>query len=312
MSNVRPPDRERAQELRSQLDTYETAVGQLPGLKSRTHGDTLIARLLESDRRNRYFELVRGRQQPPGVADPQNGGFDPHRAAIYHLGHGSFDEAGWLVFLSVHFGKHLRAEWRYARDVYGSLGGTPWEWSRVSSDVGSFRTWLEASQGALLAGPGPRGFGNHRKYQSLNAWGPSGTGEAVAGYVAAVAAAGGHTGFLTLEPLESSHDAFERIYQTLRAVPSFGRLASFDYVNHARNLGLTKAVPGKAYLKDASGPLRGARLLFAGSPTAGIGPGQLETRLAELNIYLQLGFDVLEDSLCNWQKSPTAFRRFRG
>lgn len=271
-----------------------------------------MARFIESERRNRYFELIGRRTQSAEVANPWNAGFDPHRAAIHHRNAGSFEEACWLTFLSVHFGRHRRAEWRYVRDVYGRLGDGLWDWASVSLGVHAFREWLNDSQDALCSGVGPRGFGNHRKYQSLDAWSPSGTGAAVEGYVASVCAAGTHRDFLAARRGESPEATFDRTYRALRTIPSFGRLAAFDYVNHARNLGLSIAVPGMAYLQGASGPVKGARLLFAGSATARMGIEHLESLLAELERYVDVGYDVLEDSLCNWQKNPQSFTRFRG
>ena len=38
----------------------------------------------------------------------------------------------------------------------------------------------------------------------------------------------------------------------------------------------------------------------------------LEAALTPLRAELNVGFDVLEDALCNWQKSPDEFKPFRG
>jgi hypothetical protein len=77
-------------------------------------------------------------------------------------------------------------------------------------------------------------------------------------------------------------------------------------------LGLAPIVPGSAYLSGATGPLRGARLLFGGSVSAEISAKELESYLVDLDSQLAVGMQVLEDSLCNWQKSPTKFISFRG
>jgi Alpha-glutamyl/putrescinyl thymine pyrophosphorylase clade 3 len=99
----------------------------------------------------------------------------------------------------------------------------------------------------------------------------------------------------------------------MKSVVSFGRTARFDYLTMIGKLGLASIEPGFAYMGGATGPLRGARLLFFGSATAGgVTPRQLDAWLAELDAYLGVGMQVLEDSLCNWQKSPGRFLRFRG
>jgi hypothetical protein len=38
----------------------------------------------------------------------------------------------------------------------------------------------------------------------------------------------------------------------------------------------------------------------------------LEEWLVQLGAGLGVGMQVLEDALCNWQKSPVQFKRFRG
>ena len=61
----------------------------------------------------------------------------------------------------------------------------------------------------------------------------------------------------------------------------------------------------------ATGPLSGARLLL-GAAGAQATPKQVELIIDGLDDYLHVGKQVLEDSLCNWQKNPTSFVYFRG
>ena len=92
----------------------------------------------------------------------------------------------------------------------------------------------------------------------------------------------------------------------------FGRLGKFDFLTMLGKLGVAPIEPGSAYLVGATGPLQGARLLFANDPKAKVGPRELDARLTKLDSYLSVGMQVLEDSLCNWQKSPRRFVSFRG
>ena len=99
----------------------------------------------------------------------------------------------------------------------------------------------------------------------------------------------------------------------MRSVGSFGRTARFDYLNMIAKLDLAKIEPGSTYMTGATGPLKGARLLF-GAPGAKAKPTQLNAWLIELDasLGLEMGLQVLEDALCNWQKSPARFKPFRG
>ena len=100
-----------------------------------------------------------------------------------------------------------------------------------------------------------------------------------------------------------------RFYDSLDAVTRFGRTARFDFLSLIDRLELADIAPGHAYLAGATGPLRGARLLYGDDdrPTR-----ELEALVVELETYLGVGFDPLEDALCNWQKSPLSFKPFRG
>ena len=51
---------------------------------------------------------------------------------------------------------------------------------------------------------------------------------------------------------------------------------------------------------------------FGAPPRLQESPVNLDRWLVELNNELKVGMQVLEDSLCNWQKSPEKFKPFRG
>jgi len=70
--------------------------------------------------------------------------------------------------------------------------------------------------------------------------------------------------------------------------------------------------PGSAYLRGATGPLRGARLLIDGTPKSSRNAEDLDQVLQRVDQRLKVGMQVMEDSICNWQKSPRKFKHFRG
>lgn len=307
-------DRATAESVDAALSRFETEVAVLPGIASVEQRDALVRQIVDSGRRNRFVQYISSRELSPARMDPNSGAFDPLRAAVLFHRHGETDEAFWMLFLFVHFGKHRRSGWRYATNVYGQLGaGGRWDWQSVSHDVAGFRDWLDANKVAI-AGLPPRGFGNHRKYESLAGWTEKGTGAVVASYVdwvgqslthqvrfdSAITAAGG-------VPTK----AFDDLYHSMADIRRFGRVARFDYLSMARKLGLAPIVPRRAYLVNSTGPLKGARLLFGAAPTA-LSDRDLDNKLVELEQHVHVGFDVLEDALCNWQKNPTVFRPFRG
>ena len=116
---------------------------------------------------------------------------------------------------------------------------------------------------------------------------------------------------LTQASGNSPESIFDHCYNAM-AVTRFGRLGKFDYLCLLGRLGFANLIPGSAYLVGATGPLAGARLLFGGRTDAGLGATTLESRLRDLDAVLNVGMQVMEDSLCNWQKSPKHFVHFRG
>lgn len=312
---IRPKDRKTVTAIDTKLRTFEKRVHGLPGITRQAHRQALLEQLIESIHRIEYVSVIQRRSINPNRADPTSELFDPLKAAIYFQRQGNTEEAFWLVFLFVHFGKHKTAGWRLARDVYGRLENTPhWTWVAVSADPNGFRNWLAANQHVLKNDGIPRHFGNHRKYQSLDANSPTGTGAAVESYVTWVGSHGGHAALIAnaLHGGVSPREAFGRLYKSMNQVVSFGRMAKFDYLTMLGKLGLATIDADSAYLQGATGPVPGARLLFGGRKNAKLSRTELDELLLKLDSALHVGMQVLEDSLCNWQKSPGRFKAFRG
>jgi hypothetical protein len=276
--------------------------------------DTLLRQLVDSVHRVKYPALIRTRDLSQHRKDPSDGMFDPLKAALLQFREGNIDEAYWLVFLFAHFGRHRKSGYLYARSVYGRFDqGGLWDWKSTSSDPAGFRKWLHDNQERLDALP--PGFGNHRKYESLDAYSDNGTGATVETYVAWVEPPRSHQQIFDEAIAQAGGDGrkvFDALYKSMKKVRRFGRLARFDYLAMIGKLGFAAIEPGSAYMGSATGPGSGARLLLAGSPDAKISSRELDDLLIRVDTYLNVGKQALEDAVCNWQKSPAVFKPFRG
>lgn len=314
---MRAVDQARARELADALVVYEASVAVLPGIASQGSRESFLEQLIESERRNQFYAHVAAAPGSAARADPQSRSFDPLRASVLHHRAGNGDEAFWCLFLFIHFGKNRHSGYQYAAGVYGRLGepGKSWNWASVCSDLSGFRNWLD-SHVAELKGSGRHGFGNHRKYESLSGSSEKGTGAAVASYIDWIGPSHSHKH--RFDPLIAAGAGdpmrtYDLIYRSMADVSRFGRIGRFDYLSSAGKLGLLPVEPGHAYLSGASGPLDGARLLFGeikGSKGARV--PVIGQRVIELGRSIGVRFDALEDAMCNWQKSPSSFRPFRG
>lgn len=301
-----------AQGLEETLRQFHNTVRPLPGIISQACLESFIEQIIDSRRRIEFVTTIRAKNHSIDRSDPLSELFDPLRAAVIHIQNGDIDEACWLIFLSIHFGKHSRSGWRLVRDVYGCLGeAETWTWERTLADPEAFFDWMSLRYGELT-GNG-RGFGNHRKYESLRPT-ANGTGSVVMSYVYWIRPYGGHQGLIENAYHVAGPDpkaVFGFLYRTMPVI-RFGRTAKFDYLTMLGKMQIAPIQPNLAYLTEATGPLKGARLLFGGSRQAGISASTLDDWLVELDASVGLGMQVLEDSLCNWQKSPANYVRFRG
>lgn len=303
---MRPSDQPFVAAVARSLEEWESNHGRLPGLVQLTARDCFIRQLVDSDRRRRYLEHFKDSTRlNERQADPASGVFNPFAAAVWHGRSEDLNEALWLVFLAVHFGLHPTARWRYVERVYGGLDSGRWDWTTVAAETDGFRSWLSANIKSIK-GIGPNGFGNHRKYESLT---DSGTGKVVESYIRWIGPEREHTAAfasITRGSNLTPEEQFDSLYNSMRVVLRFGRLARFDYLTTASRLGLISAVAGRPYLPGSTGPLDGARILFGEPETS-----RVEEIATEFGKASSIDFAVLEDALCNWQKNPDLFKRFR-
>ena len=298
--------------LERALKLFHDRSRRLPGIEENAWRMSFVEQIIESMRRVKYVEMIRKREISEKRTDPKSRLFDPVKAALIYQRKDEIDEAFWMVFLFVHFGKHKRGGWRYAREVYGGMGGERrWGWLGASGDPAGFRAWLHENRERIKAPGIPGGlWGNHRKYQSLDAYSRTGTGAAVESYVEWVGPPRTHKEMMEQAYQRANHEsrkAFDILYKSMNSIASFGRTARFDYLTMVAKLELARIEAGSTYMEGATGPLAGARLLFGVETSI----RQFDEWLIELAASLGVGMQVLEDALCNWQKGPEEFVPFR-
>lgn len=314
---MNPRDKARARTLAQAVTDYDKNTLHLRGLLSAKHLETLVAQFIDSLRRVEFALHLQMAVIAPIRMDPTSSQFDPLKAAVLRNRRGETDEAWWLVFIATHCGKHAIDGWRLTRDIYGKLGqGGLWDWATISQNPSAFESWLTANEATLRGGDGvSRRFSNHRKYESLKSSSANGIAKIFASYVAWVAPPRKHAAVVQeihKTVGQNPHDVFAALYNSLDAVQRFGRLGKFDFLAMLGKLGIAPIEPGTTFLKGATGPLAGARLLFAGNSNSKVSAAHLQTKLVEFGQKTGLGSQVLEDAICNWQKAPDVYIRFKG
>jgi hypothetical protein len=299
-----PSRRAQLADIERQLRRHHACIRPLPGLSSNDRVSTLALQVVASIRRFDLTRTASARDISPRRLDPNDEMFEPDRAATSLHRTGNDDEAIWLTFLATHFGKHRQYAWKRLRDVYSGLGRKTWTWAVVVADPAAFVGWLSANWRKIGGA-----FGNHRKYETLDPASRASTGNVVLSFIAWIGPQGPAAKFRTVvrQGGNDPRAIFDAFYRDM-SVKRFARLGKFDFLALIGRLKLAPIEPGVAYLKGATGPLTGARLLFGSTASE----ATLEKYLVELEHSLGTGQDILEDSICNWQKSPDRFIRFFG
>ncbi len=291
------------------LQTFSLKTCNLAGISNEKAAWCFVHQIEESKRRERYINLLCRRGVDSSTTDPASQAFDPIKCAIFHLQSGLIEDACWMIFLATYFGRHRSLKWQLCAEVYRGEDGIVWNWDRVRQEFDEFSAWTTRYGTLANSTRNTLGFGNHRKYESIKR-----TASAVESYINWVQKSGTHEQLLAYSKTTAHPTgvAFDALYRRLACVISFGRMARFDYLLLLIRIGLLDDKPTSLYLSGATGPLQGGRLLVSGQIDSDLSPLDLDQILIRLGESLDVGCDVLEDAICNWQKSPRKFVPFRG
>ncbi|MER9240674.1 hypothetical protein [Mesorhizobium sp. M0633] len=305
--------RDRIDQIQTAIAKFSAEVFPLMGVVGAAERRACAEQLVSSMRRVDYIRGLAARDMDARRADPSHDLFDPLMAAALAVKRGNVDEAWWLTFLGTHFGKHIEDGWRLTRDFYGAFGTRPsWTWPEASRHPAQLNSWLDEQWPALVNDGVLRRFSNHRKYESKS---PAQMKSVLGSYIEFVTTHGDHRRLMQdvhRTVGQKPSEGFHELYRRMAAVKRFGRLGTFDFLAMLGKLGIAPIEPDAAYLTEATGPLKGAKLLVLGDAEAKADPRQLEEILDRLDAELKVGKQVLEDALCNWQKTPDRFVLFRG
>lgn len=305
----------RIDEFVEKIGQIDARFGPLPGISTVQRKRCWAEQIVSSLRRISYTDTLIMRGVNAARRDPNSGIFDPLRGALHLQRNGQLDEAVWLVFVLTHFGKHAVDEWKLAANVYGSFGvGPVWTFAQYAADPAGFENMLAVNSGDLADAAISGSFSNHRKFQSKK---PQAIAKTFRTYYEWQSEFGGFRDRMIATHTSVGQEpqaAFDALYKSMKRVFGFGggRLGRFDFLTMLGKLQLAPITPGSVYLDKATGPLAGARLLFFDNRDHRTTGSALEARVDALDGILGVGKQVIEDSLCNWQKSPDVYEYFRG
>jgi hypothetical protein len=304
-------DKKRFAEISALVDDFSDSILPLIGIDTQETRTVFLLQLIDSIRRIEFLQFTSMRAKSAKLYEPYSGSFDPFGGAAVLNKIGDIDNAYWLIFLATHFSKHKEDGWNLTEDFYGKFGEDGiWDWATVSLDPNAVHEWLEEIYPHKTSEGRSRRFGNHRKFETLKPTN-KGTGYVVKTYVEWILKYGSHQNLIrTVQQNvgQNPQDAYAFLYKELDEVAKMGRLGKFDFLCNLSNLQIAPIFPDKAYIVGSTGPFEGAKLLFGDLMNS----HELDRACANLASHLKVSPQVIEDALCNWQKSREAYHYFRG
>lgn len=306
--------RDRQAELLAGLAAYEAQFGALPGIAEPAARVTLVEQMISSLRRIDYIRGFRDRPiMSPERTNPHSSLFDPLKGAYYLDKKGARDEAVWIAFIGTHFGKHAQDGWKLAANVMGSFGQGPvWTLEQYGAHTTQFKAMLAAHEADLKSKIISGRFSNHRQYQSKKIDKISLVFSTFHEWLTGCGGINARVRLIHKSIGQNPTAVFKELYRSMEEVYGFGRLGNFDFLTMLGKLDLSPIEADSVHFTGATGPLSGAKLLVMGAANTKGQTKVIEKAIDTLDDYLNVGKQVLEDSLCNWQKNPTVYVYFKG
>lgn len=287
-----------ANNIAQQIEDFDTTTQLLVNNITALEKQVLARQIVDSINRVRYFQMIENRDISADRADPNSHLFDPIKAVIFYKRNGNLEEAFWLSFLIVHFGENYQSGWNLTKNFYNNMGCQPQlTWDNVTQNPNLVEEWVNTyEQNPTIK----LKFGNHRKYESI-----SQLMAVIESYIAFVRSNNGQLPAYAAHA-DNAKQRFANLYDDFD-VYRFGRLGKFDFLSILYKFGLAEIEANCCYLKEATGPKAGAKYLFGNLPTS-----QLDTNAQSLADYLGIGYQEMEDALCNWHKSTDRYEAYVG
>lgn len=213
----------------------------------------------------------------------------------------SLENRVWLIYLATYFGKSNKSQWTlFNRAAFHSnCEIIDFEW--IKNEMYEYFDYLLSFDFFENCT-----FSNHRKYSAKSLEGEKGVFKSFKYFIDNIDS-------YTPRKMTNFHD----FYKISQAIPNFGRLAGFDFTSSLVKCGFNIYEPESMYAEDSTGPLQALSdlLKLTGNDSSLVSAKNLAKEMmnwfdANTNIFM-LG-QVLEDSICNWQKNKEVYIKYTG
>jgi|GEM_PF-4226380 len=207
----------------------------------------------------------------------------------------------WVLYVATYFGKNNKSKWDLFNRATFDKNGSIILFEEIEKDLESYFKYLLKSD--FFDGCD---YSNHRKFTAKRLTGPKGVFQSMEYFVRNI----------NQYSVDDKID-FHSMYKLGQKIPSFGRLAAFDFTSSLVKCGLNVEEPISMYAEHSTGPLNaiGLLLMLSNKDSSSMSKIDLCSNLMKwflehTNIFM-VG-QVLEDAICNWQKNTSVYRRYTG
>lgn len=206
----------------------------------------------------------------------------------------------WIIYLATYFGKSNKSNWNLFQRSAFDKNKNLFIIDDILEKKNYYYDYLESFDFFNNSA-----YSNHRKYTKKSLKGINGVFHSMDYFLDNI------SNFVF-----SEYRTFDEVYKLSHNIPNFGRMAAFDFTASLAKCELNVMEPKSLYLHGSSGPIDGLnKLLKISNNNTIINNYEFGDDLLKWfveNSEIKFIAQVLEDAICNWQKSPLTYKKYFG
>lgn len=214
----------------------------------------------------------------------------------------SLNSKAWYIYLATYFGKSDTSNWKLFNNAVFREDGTLIDLESILENREEYFDYLRSFDFFKETK-----YSNHRKYIAKSLDGDRGVLRSMDYFLDNI------NDFACSDPTD-----FHLVYKKSHKIPNFARMGAFDFTSSLCKCNLNIKDPESMYLEGSTGPLKALKdmLKLSGlnksSKAEQISFGNELLNWFMENSDIEIAAQVIEDAICNWQKSPNHYERYFG
>jgi hypothetical protein len=207
----------------------------------------------------------------------------------------------WIIYVATYFGKSNKSKWTLFERATFNKKKSILLFDEIKLDLNKYFKYLSSFDFFENCN-----YSNHRKFTAKNLLKKNGVFESMEYFTNNI------DKYSSVEKMD-----FHTMYKLSQKIPNFGRLAGFDFSSSLVKCSFNIEEPKSMYAEHSTGPLDaiGLILKLTNNSASATSRKKLCTDLMQWfldNSDIFMIGQVLEDSICNWQKNTVNYIRYSG